>query len=89
MIDTQDWSSMQMLSNYIIIEADPRFLQKKTRKTTLAVLCQQQNVTRIQPGPGTYQLFLLPGMQRACTHTRLCVKPKSGQKNYKEFFFIC
>ena len=27
-----------------------------------AVLCQQQNVTRVKLGPGTYQLFLLPGM---------------------------
>ena len=30
MIKTQDWSSM--LSNYTIIEANPRFLQKKTKK---------------------------------------------------------
>ena len=32
---------------------------------------------RIKLGPGTYQLFLLPGMKRACTHIRLCIQPKS------------
>ena len=35
----------------------------KSRQKNLlrAILCQQQNVTRIKLGPGTYQLFLLPG----------------------------
>ena len=45
-----------------MIEANPRFLEKKTKKYTLAVFCQQQNVIRIKLGPGTYELFLLPGM---------------------------
>ena len=56
-IKTQDWPSMLKLSNYVMIEANP-----KQKKCTLAVLCQQQNVTRTKLGPGTYQLLLLPGM---------------------------
>ena len=39
----------------------------------------------IKLSPGTYQLFLLPGMKRACTHIRLCIQPKSG-KNINRFF---
>ena len=45
-----------------MIEANPRVLQKKKKRYPLAVLCQQQNVTRIKLGLGTYQLFLLPVM---------------------------
>ena len=47
-----------------MIEANPRFLQKQTKKFASAVLCQQ-HVTPIKLGPGTYQLFLLPVMQGA------------------------
>ena len=36
--------------------------KRRQKKCTLAVLCHQQNVIRIKLGPGTYQLFLLPGM---------------------------
>ena len=42
---------------------------------------------RIKLGPGTYQLFLLPGMKRACTHIRLCIQPKS-KKIYMWIFKI-
>ena len=49
-------------------EAKPRFLQKKTKEYTLAVLYQEQNVIRIKLGPGTYQLFLLPGIYVACMY---------------------
>ena len=49
---------MKKLSNHITIEANPRFLEKQ-KKIASAVLCQQQNVTRITLGLGTYQLFLL------------------------------
>ena len=46
---------------------------------------------RIKLGPGTYQLFLLPGMKRACTHIRLCIQPQSKKIHiwiFKIFFFI-
>ena len=33
--------------------------RKSRKKIASAVLCQQQNVTRITLGLGTYQLFLL------------------------------
>ena len=49
------------MSNYITIEANPRFLQKTTKKYTLEVLFHRQNVTR-KLDPGTFQLLLLPGM---------------------------
>ena len=46
---------------------------------------------RIKLGPGTYQLFLLPGMKRACTHIRLCIQPKSKNiyiyMDFLDFFF--
>ena len=45
---------------------------------------------RIKLGPGTYQLFLLPGMKRACTHIRLCIQPQSKKIHiwiFKIFFF--
>ena len=70
-----------------MIEANPCFLQKKTKKYTLAVFCQQQNISSIKLDPGTYQLFLLPGMKRACTHIRLCIQPKSGKIDI-DFFII-
>ena len=46
---------------------------------------------RIKLGPGTYQLFLLPGMKRACTHIRLCIQPKSKKiyiYGFFRFFFL-
>ena len=50
------------MSNYITIEANPRFHQKTTKKKyTLEVLFHRQNVTR-KLDPGTFQLFVLPGM---------------------------
>ena len=60
----------------------------KSRKKTYVstVLRQQQNVTRIKLGPGTYQLFLLPGMECASTHIRLCIQLKSGKKKF--FFYF-
>ena len=73
-IKTQDWPSMKKLSNYIMIEVNSRFLRKWTKNIALAVLCWQQNVSRVMLGPGTYQLFLL----------RLCVQLKSG-KNIQIF----
>ena len=36
--------------------------KRRTKKFTLAVLCKQLNITRVKLGPGSYQLFLLPGM---------------------------
>ena len=36
-----------------MIEANPRFRQKKTKKYTLAAHCQRQNATRIKLGPET------------------------------------
>ena len=40
-----------------MIEENSRFLQNWTKKFASAVLCQQQNVTRVTPGPETYHLF--------------------------------
>ena len=44
----------------------------------------------IKLSPGTYQLFLLPGMKRACMHIRLCIQPKSGKVyiDFSDFFFF-
>ena len=46
--------------------------------------------SHIKLSPGTYQLFLLPGMKRACTHIRLCIQPKSGKVyiDFSDFFLF-
>ena len=74
--------------NYIMIEANPRFLRKQAKKYALSVLCQKLNVTRIKLGPGTYQLFLLQECsQCACTQIRLCIQLKSGGGK-RLFYFL-
>ena len=75
---------------YIMIEAIPCFLQEYTKIFAPAALCRKQNFTRIKLGPGTYQLFLLPGMQRACTRICicLCLRLKSGKKIRELSIFI-
>ena len=47
---------------YIIIEQFHVSLKIRQKKIAPAAPCRKQNFTRIKLGPGTYQLFLLPGM---------------------------
>ena len=80
-IKTQsDLPSMEKVSKYIMVLANPRFFQKETKNSLWRFLVTgQQNVTRVKLGPGTYLPFLLPRMLRACTHKRLCIQPTPGK----------
>ena len=73
--NTQDWPLFKSCQTIFM------FPSKVDKKYALVVLCQHytENVTRIKLGPGTYQLFLLPGVKCTCTHIRLCIQLKSAK----------
>ena len=57
-----------------MIEANPRFRQKKTKKYTLAAHCQRQNATRIKLGPET------------CMYAHTPMHTAEIWKKYMDFF---
>ena len=72
-----------------MIKANPRFL-KSRQKNSLRRFFVSNKMLTPKLGPGTYQLFLPPGMRRACTHIQLYIKLKSGKiyRGYRFFNFL-
>ena len=72
-----------------MIKANPRFLKSRQKNSFRRFFVSNKMLTP-KLGPGTYQLFLPPGMRRACTHIQLYIQLKSGKiyRGYRFFNFL-